>query len=181
MKTRIFSRVISAVLVSAMAVGSIASCSDDGAKPSSNEHVHIVSADAEKYAAWISERLDGSIPDKLAVGVGSDEGYDVDMSGYEDDGYIIKKQDDRIVIFGKTADGLDRGVRKYVNAVDSGEAVSETKYHEGARIDTLKLFGTEISGFTIVYPEDHNDNMKFAAEELCQLLKKATGHELPVV
>jgi len=188
-----FTRILSFVLVSAMLVGSIAACGKKDTDTavtsgvtttalgkSTTTGITSASSDAEEYALWLTERLDNSIPDEVVVGIGSSDAYAVDMSSFEDDGYIIKKQDDTVVIFGKTADGLDRGVRKYANTVDMGETVTDTTYHEGARIEKLTLFGTDISEFVIVYQEDFNRNMQFAAEEMKQLLKKATGYDLPI-
>ncbi len=181
MKNKKISRVLSAVLVSAMIVGGVASCSKEDKKPNVSDGVNAAVTEAETYVTWLTERLGGDVKDPVVLGLESSDDYGIDMTDFEDDGYIIRKDDNVTLIFGKTADGLDRGVRKYANTVDAGEAVSEVRYHEGARIDSLKLFGTDISEFEIVYSEDHNDNMKFAAEEMQQLLKKATGHELSVV
>jgi len=175
-----FSRILSGVLASVMIVGSIASCGKEDNQAPSDVNVSAASSSAEKYATWLTDRLDGDVPDEVVVGIGDNASYAVDMTDFENDGYVIKKQDDTIVIFGKTEDGLDRGVRKYANAIDMGETVTDTTYHEGERIEELKLFGTDISEFVIVYQEDYNRNMQFAAEEMRQLLKKATGVELAI-
>lgn len=178
-KTNLFRRVVSGALVSVMLVGSIAACAkiDENVLAS---NISAASSAAAEYAEWLNERLGGEVPDEVVVGIDSSAEYGVDMTTFEDDGYIIKKQNDTVVIFGKTADGLDRGVRKYANTLDMGGTVEDVTYHEGARIEELKLFGTDISEFVIVYQEEYNRNMQFAAEEMKQLLKKATGFDLPI-
>lgn len=178
--SNIFKRVLSASLVSVMLVGAIASCAKVELPGGLSTNITVASSDAAKYADWLTERMDNSIPDEVVVGIGSDGDYGVDMNDFEDDGYVIKKQGDQIVIFGKTSDGLDRGVRKYANIVDSGETVTNVAYHEGARIEELKLFGADISEFVIVYQNEYNRNMQFAAEEMKRLIKIATGYDLDI-
>ena len=138
-------------------------------------------SDADEYAVWLTERLGGNVPDSIVLGIGSDTEYGIDMTNFEDDGYIIKTIGTETVLLGKTADGLDRAVRKYANSVDLGKDIPDTVYHEGYRVERFTLFGRDISEYTIVYPEEHNENMSFAASELQRLIKQACGAELPIV
>ncbi len=171
-----FNGALSAFLVAAMLAGVLVSCAGRDGKTG----ITATSSDAEQYAEWLNVRLGDNVTGRVIVGIGSDDSYAVDMTGFEDDGYIIKSQADQTVIFGKSADGLDRGVRKYANSVDMDETLTEFTYHEGERIEELRLFGTDISEFTIVYANDANDNMIFAANEMQMLVEKATGHLLPL-
>ncbi len=180
-KYKFINRMLSAGLASVMLVGAFAACGKKESTGTFPSNIITASSDADQYAVWLNDRLDGYVPEDVVLGVGSNGEYAVDMSAFEDDGYIIRKQNGAVVIFGKSADGLDRGVRKYANAVDMGEDVADVTYHEGERIEELRLFGTDISEFDIVYADSANDNMIFAAEELQTLLEKATGHSLDVV
>lgn len=121
----------------------------------------------------------GSEPDKrinIVIGVGSDEAYGVDMSGFEDDGYIIREHGGDVLIFGATGDGLDLAVRKYAKAAETS-SVSELDevYHEGERIKKLTVAGCDISEYTVVYPAaDCNENMLFAPwARPCQAYRKS--------
>lgn len=169
-------RIIGLTLTATMAIGALASCS---VKESSfiDSSISVTSSEAEKYALWLSERL-ADVPDDVIVGIGDDSTYGVSMENFEDDGYIIKNVGGSVTVFGKTGEGLDRGVRKYANMLELDGEVVDTVYHEGNRIDKLELFGHDISEFVIEYPVKRNANMDFAVSELIQLVKKACGVEL---
>lgn len=162
-------------------ISSFVSCSmpDKSAK---DERITVASSDAQPYADWIENRL-GTVNDNIVIGVGSDEAYGVDMSNFEDDGYIIREHGGDVLIFGATGDGLDLAVRKYAKAAETSY-VSELDevYHEGERIKKLTVAGCDISEYTVVYPAaDCNENMLFAVGELVRLIEKACGVVLPVV
>jgi len=108
--------------------------------------------------------------------------YGIDMTGFEDDGYVLRTVGDSTLIFGKTEDGLDRAVRAYVKAVgaDTDDSL-DVVYHEGYRIERLTIAGRDISEYTLYYPETANENMIFAASEFVRLVEKATGVTVPVV
>ena len=50
---------------------------------------------------------------------------------------------------------------------------SDIAYHEGNRIDELRLAGTNIAEYAIEYPAEHNENMLYAISEMQRLIKKA--------
>jgi len=142
--------------------------------------VSTTSSETEKYGDWLADRL-GYTPENVVLGIGNDAAYGIDLSNFENDGYIIRTIDGMTTIFGKTADGLDRGVRKYALATERGEDVTLITYHEGYRIEELRIFGVDISEYVIEYDgTTANENMKFAASELRQLVKKACGAELEI-
>lgn len=171
-------KLVSLFLTGVLTAGALASCAVPK-EGTLSAKVGVASSDAAEYGSWLEERLE-NIPDDVIVGIGDSAEYAVDMTEFEDDGYIIRKNGDEIVIFGKTSDGLDRGVRKYANTVEMGGEVEDIAYHEGYRIEELKLFGTDISEFAIVHT-NKNANMTFAASELCMLIEKACGAKLPIV
>ena len=154
---------------------SLASCGFGVADSS----VSATSSSADTYAKWLIDRL-GEVDDSVVLGVGNDAAYGIDMSDFENDGYIIRNLGDETLIFGKTADGLDRAVRKYAKNVEAGTEIENVTFHEGHRIEKLVLFGADISEFTVVYPAENNANMRFAADELVRLVNIATGVTLPV-
>ncbi len=136
------------------------------------------SSAADTYAAWLEDRIGDARG--ITVGLDTDaSAYGVDLSGFENDGYVIKTLGDDTVILGKTADGLDRAVRKFAKLYAAGE-VTDVIYHEGYRVKELRLFGVPADEFVIEYPADHNENMVFAASELARLVKKACGAVIPV-
>jgi len=142
--------------------------------------VSTTSSEAEKYGDWLADRL-GYAPENVILGIGNDVSYGIDLSNFENDGYIIRTIDGMTTIFGKTEDGLDRGVRKYALATERGEDVSIITYHEGYRIEEFKIFGVDISEYVIEYDgATANENMRFAATELQRLVKMACGAELTV-
>lgn len=166
-------RIISLALVSLMLSTTVACAKTEPAKISS-------SASAEE--TFLLERL-GEIPEDIVLGDAATAAeYGVDMTDFEDDGYIIRTVGHETLLFGKTEDGLDRAVREYVKNAESGTTAPLNKtYHEGYRIDRLTVAGRDISEYTVYYPDTANENMRFAAAELVRLIKKATGAELTTV
>jgi len=125
----------------------------------------------------------GGIPENVVLGDASVAAeYGIDMTDFESDGYLLRTVGENTLVFGKTADGLDRAVRAYAKAVEAGNADTlDVVYHEGYRVERLTIAGRDISEYTVYYPETANENMKFAADELVRLVEKATGVKLPVV
>lgn len=169
---------IASLSAAALMLFTTTACSFVGTAPSTS--TSSTSSESDSYAEWLDTRL-GENVGKVTLGVGSDAEYGIDMSNFEDDGYIIRKVGDEVLLFGKTGDGLDRAVRKYAKNVETGTEVENVTYHEGNRIEKLTLFGVDISEFTVVVPEENNPNMVFAKDELVRLIQKACGVTLPVI
>lgn len=151
--------------------------------PSASSRVTVTSSDAADYASWLEKRVGDKLP-ATVIGIGSDEKYGVDMTGFENDGYIIRAKDGEVLVFAASAAGLDLAVRKLAKTIERSPNSApslDVTYHEGTRIGRLTIAGNDISQFTISLPEDANENMKFAASELVRLIEKATGVTLPVV
>ena len=171
-------QIIASVLAGAT-IFSLAACGSGTADIGGNTGISSTSSDADSYARWLTYRL-GEIEDTVVIGVGNDAKYGIDMSDFEDDGYIIRNIGTETLIFGKTDSGLDRAVRKYAKNVEAGTEIEDVTFHEGHRIGKLTLFGADISEFTIVYTSGSNANMLFAVDELVRLMNFATGVTLPV-
>lgn len=172
-------RSLALTLAIIMLAASLAGCADAPKANAISANVRITSSDAESAAAWLTERLGGKLTDRIVLGTNSD-GYGIDLSALEDDGYFIRNPGDEVALFARTADGLDRAVRKYAKAFEAGEAIADVTYHEGARIKALTIGSVDISGFVISLPAETSGNMTAAAAELSSLLEIATRVKLPV-
>lgn len=152
-----------------------------------SDKISVSSSDAEDCAVWLTDRLGESLRDRVYISVGDSAGFD--MSSFENDGYILKRDGNGIVIAAKTSVGADIAVRKYANAVDLGKGTDfNITYHEGYRIKKLTLAGRDISEYTVVYPESDpelrssaNSYMQYAAADLQRLIAKACGASLALV
>ena len=169
-------KIISLALCCVIAASAFASCAQTPAKNYSPK-ITVSSSEADTYASWLTNRLGDSLENSVYLALGNDSG--IDLSNFENDGYVIRTDGASAVIAGKTASGLDMAVRKYANEVDAGRADAlDIAYHEGNRIDELRLAGTNIAEYAIEYPAEHNGNMLYAISEMQRLIKKATGVEL---
>ena len=180
-------KIFSLALCAAMLASALASCASDEGRL--DPAITLTSSDARANAEWLDNRLD-EIPDDVVIGIGSDEEYGIDMSDFEDDGYILREMGGEVLIFGASADGLDRAVRKYAKAAEAN-ATSELDevYHEGYRIEKLTVAGRDISEYTVVYEKDGEisipresgitrGNAEYAAGELVRLIEEACGAHL---
>ena len=169
-------KIISLALCCVIAASAFASCAQTPVKNYSPK-ITVSSSEADTYASWLTKRLGDSLENSVYLALGNDSG--VDLSNFENDGYVIRTDGASTVIAGKTASGLDMAVRKYANEVDAGRADAlDIAYHEGNRIDELRLAGTNIAEYAIEYPAEHNENMLYAISQFQMLIKKATGVEL---
>ena len=163
-------KIIALLLAAVMLAAALASCAvSPNAAISAN--VRLTSSDAASAAAWLTERLGDALNGSVVLGTSAD-GYCVDLSALESDGYFIRSFGREDVLFARTAEGLDRAVRKYAKMVEAG-SVSDVTYHEGARIKKLTIAGRDISEYTI-YIEDEA-NLRSAAKDLASLLEYACG------
>ena len=139
--------------------------------------IRLTSSDAADAAAWLEARLGERLADGVVLGTDAD-GYALDLSTLEDDGFFIRACGGEDVLLAKTPDGLDRAVRKYAKTVESGAAITDVTYHEGARVKRIELAGRDIAEYT-VYCEDEK-NMLSAANGFAANVKRACGAELAV-
>ena len=174
---------LSLILAALFCASAFASCAADGEK-ALDPNITYTSSESAASAEWLDARL-GSIPDKLILGTGASAQYGVDMSSFEDDGYVIREYGDEILLFGKTATGLDKAVRKYAKSVESGsEASIEETYHEGYRIKDFRIAGNPISDYSVVYDASREEFYRYggclnAAKEFASLTSRACGVNVP--
>ena len=166
------------LLAALMLAAALASCAAaPTASGAISANIRLTSSDAADAAAWLDERLGDRFSDRVVIGTNA-EAYGVDVSTLEDDGFFIRSFGDEIALFARTADGLDRAVRKYAKAVESGAAVTDETYHEGYRIKELRIALRDVSEYTIFCESE--PNMLASAETLAGLLEKACGARLAV-
>ena len=143
-------------------------------------HIRVTSSDALDAASWLADRLGDRLADSVVIGTDA-AAYGMDVSTLEDDGYFIRSFGREYVLFANTPDGLDRAVRKYAKAVENGEAIVDETYHEGERIEELRLAGNDISTYAIrvecrskYFTDEVTNNAAYA---LSRLLGIACGFE----
>ena len=136
-------KILALVLCVLTVLSVLASCSAAPAKNYSPK-ITVSSSAADEFAVWLTNRLGDSLKDNVYLSLGGDAANGLDMTNFENDGYILRSDGDKnIVIAGKTADGLDAAVRKYANAVDLGKStLFDITYHEGYASKSLLLLAT---------------------------------------
>ena len=167
-------KIISVILAAATAAGTVSlfSCAAD-------ENRSITSsAGLETYETWLEEKVDATdreifIGDAVAAGE-----YGVDMSDFQEDGYIIRSFGDETVIFGASEKGVDRAVHDFAQNADN--PTYERVYNEGYRVKRMTLAGYDISEYKIVIPADADECVRFAAENIRDYTNKACGTELEI-
>ncbi len=160
-------KIISAILASVTLI-SAAGCSTP-----ENIGVTVLSSSAVSSAEWLTERLGDSA--NIIVGTAEDAAsYGVSLDALRDDGYVIRKQDGETLIFGKSSDGLDRGVRAYAKNFATEDYVNYT-YGEGAKIKSLTIAGNDISDYVIMLPEKSDECHDYTASELQKYIGNACG------
>ncbi|MBE6707672.1 MAG: DUF4838 domain-containing protein [Ruminococcaceae bacterium] len=164
-------KILSLIVAAVMILGAFAACSTQDEKRSTT------SSGAKKYLA---ERL-GDAADGIVLGTEAEaEVYGIDMSDFRAEGYVIKNVGGDTVIFGKTEDGLDRGVRYYVNHLADAENVNHTS-GEGYRVKSIEIAGRDISEYSIYLFEGADECHTFAANELQKYIELACGVHLDIV
>ena len=176
-------KALCAALCAAMLCAVLASCAVPTAKSGAiSANIRLTSSDALDAAAWLTERLGERLTERVVLGT-NDDGYGVDLSALEADGFFIRSFGREDVLLAKTADGLDRAVRKYAKTVEAGEPVANVTYHEGYRINELLLAGNDVSTYAITVEgeSDYSSWVKNnAAEPLAALIKLACGADVAV-
>ena len=79
----------------ALLMGALSSCAHPPKEAESAS-----ASGTEYYETMLEERL-GYTPENTVLGIGSSAEYGIDMTDFENDGYIIRTMGDNTVIFGK--------------------------------------------------------------------------------
>ena len=177
-------RTLALILAAIMLAASLASCASVAPALSAiSANIRTTSSDGESAAAWLTERLGDKLTSRVVLGTDAD-GYGVDVSALEADGYIVRDLGGETALFARTADGLDRAVRKYAKAVESGEPIADETYHEGYRVKELRLAGNDVSTYAIVVEGERASVREWVsanvAQTLASLIKIACGAEIAV-
>lgn len=168
-------KIISAILLSALLMGTVAGCSENiPVEPS----IFAVSSSAEKYASWLEGCLESDIGEIVICDSADAEKYDIDLSDFQNGGYTIRKQGDSTVIAGKDDAGLDAAVRYFAKyATDADMTVTEG---EGYRVKAITVDGVDISEYSVYVPteipaEAFAENVDYAADVLIEKIAEACG------
>ena len=170
-------KTICLALTAALLCAAIVSC----AAPQNSAlgaNIRLTSSDAQSAAEWLAARLGERLTSRVVLGTDAD-GYGVDLSTLESDGFFIRSFGCEDVLLAKTAEGLDRAVREYAKMVEAG-AVTDVTYHEGYRVKALSIAGNDISEYAIVRVTADDACVTTAAETLAEYIEKACGAALPI-
>ena len=116
-------RLISLALCCVIAASTFASCAQTPAKNYSPK-ITVSSSEADTYASWLTNRLGDSLENSVYLALGNDSG--IDLSNFENDGYVIRTDGASAVIAGKTATGLDMAVRTRLMQAEPTRSTSRT-------------------------------------------------------
>ena len=146
-------KLLALTLAAILLAAALASCA---ASPTATlpANVRVTSSDAVDAAAWLDARLGEKLTERVVIGTDA-SAYGVDVSALEDDGFVIRAFGDEVALFARTSDGIDCAVRRYAKAVEAGERVTDVTFHEGSRIEELRLAGSDISTFAIRVESDN--------------------------
>ena len=168
-------KLLSLTLAALMLSAALASCAVSRTAGAISANIRLTSSDAADAAAWLADRLGERLTDRVVLGTDAD-GYGVDVSALEDDGYFIRSFGREDVLFAKTADGLDRAVRKYAKTVEAGEPIADVTYHEGYRVKLLTVAGADISTFAVrVEGRGREDDVTRLRDRVEQYVAPAVG------
>ena len=170
-------RILSLTLAAIMLAAALSSCAVAPAT-AVDPHIRLTSSDASDAAAWLADRLGDRLTDSVVLGTSAD-GYALDLSTLENDGYFIRSLGGEIALLAKTANGLDRAARRYAKTVEAGEAVTDVTYHEGYRVERLTINGNDVSEYAIVRADDASPCVATASGELADYIEKTCGARLP--
>ncbi len=170
-------KLISLVLAAILLISSLSACAEEQT-PFDKEFVSDDAAGA--YVDFLEKNLTEK-PKALAIGYeDSAAEYGVDISDLSNDGFVTRAKEGKVLILGKTDEGLDRAVRDFVKYGNS-ESYDKT-YGKGYRVKRLTIAGNDISEYAIIYDSVNQSGAEepvFAAEQLSMYIEKTCGATLP--
>lgn len=163
-------KTLSLILAALLAASVLASCALNG----ENEYSQSSSEYEDAYA--LLDRLSGGeAKGDFVLACGEEAtSLSADLSSFTDEGYVIRRIGDETAILGKTEDGLDRGVRYYVNHF-AGSGEDYYASGEGYKVKALSVAGRDISEYSIRISADADECHRFAASELREYIGRACG------
>lgn len=94
-------KILALVLCVLTVLSVLASCSAAPAKNYSPK-ITVSSSAADEFAVWLTNRLGDSLKDNVYLSLGGDAANGLDMTNFENDGYILRSDGDKnIVIAGR--------------------------------------------------------------------------------
>ena len=115
----------------------------------------------------------------------------IDGGSWGKDGFVIQGSEDNILISASGEAGLKNGINYLIKyfydaSTNTLEVPLSFNTNEGQGLSDNRTFyvgeaDNLLSSYSIVRPDDVNDNVKYAATELQKYLKRAIGVELPIV
>ncbi len=173
-------KLLSIIISSAMLLASASGCTKTP-EISSGTSITAISSSADKYAKWLDSRLVADYGDILICDKSDAVKYDMDLSGFQNGGYIIRKHKDNTVIAGKDNAGIDAAVRYFAkNVTDADMNIASG---EGYKVKSITVDGYDISEYSVYVPDEvpaeaYSENVNFAADTLIKHLKNACGVSL---
>ena len=132
----------------------------------------------------VIDQAEGRYVREIVLGK-TNRGNKIDTSKLIRDEFEIKTVGDKIFIDGATADGLYGGVVKFLAdctdekglKIENNFAYKDTFEYP---VKKLTIEGNDISEYTVYYPEDADEFVKAAAEDIAYYIEEATGVKIPV-
>lgn len=129
------------------------------------------------------------VPHEIIIGYTNREGSEypeLDRTGLDAEGYLIKVEGERLLIIGNTELGTQKGVDYFMEqyVTENGIAVpTDLNIHvkQEYRIKSMTVSGHDIADCVIVCDTGVSPSVKTAAEELQRYIKMACGKVLPIV
>ncbi len=123
------------------------------------------------------------VPHEIIIGYTNREGTEypeLDRTGLDDEGYIIKVADDRLLIIGNTEQGTQNGVDYFMEHYVTKDGISvprdlEIHVNQEYMVKSLSISGHDIGEYVIVCDTGASASVATAASELQRYIKAACG------
>ncbi len=129
------------------------------------------------------------VPHEIIIGYTNREGTEypeIDRTGIDDKGYVIKVEGERLLIIGNTTEGTENGVAYFLEnyVTESGISVPCDLHIVEKQIypvKSLTLAGRDIHEYVIVCDQSASQAVKTASTELASYIKETCGAYLEIV
>ncbi len=128
-------------------------------------------------------------PHEIIIGYTNREGTEypeIDRTGIDNKGYIIKVEGERLLIIGNTTEGTENGIAYFLEnyVTESGISVPKDLYIVEKQIYPVKsvtLAGKDINDYVIVCDQTASQAVKNASTELATYIMETCGANLEIV